>query len=165
MACRGVLFAIADDDVRSLLALTDHAAVVDYVTETIEERWEEEYLAETDKAWDAMHRCLTDGTFKLGGGQTPLSRCILGGRLLTTEDGYIVTFTAADEAPTVAAALQTVDRDYLRHAYDRIDADDYGREFISDEDFEYTWEYFQATRALWQRAAESGRAVIFAVDQ
>ena len=33
-----------------------------YVIEEIEEAWETPFVAETDKAWDAMHRALSDGS-------------------------------------------------------------------------------------------------------
>ena len=35
--------------------------MLDIVQEEIEEPWDEEWLLEMDKAWDAIHRCLTDG--------------------------------------------------------------------------------------------------------
>jgi hypothetical protein len=36
--------------------------------EAIEEAWDLDHLAESDKAWDAIHRCLTDGQLDAGGG-------------------------------------------------------------------------------------------------
>jgi hypothetical protein len=77
VTARGVLFAITDEDREALLGMDDDAAVADYVSEVIEERWERGFLAETDKAWDAMHRCLTDGRLEFGNGTFPLNRCIL----------------------------------------------------------------------------------------
>ena len=35
------------------------------VIEEIEDRWDRDWLVETDKAWDAIHRCLTGGTLEL----------------------------------------------------------------------------------------------------
>ena len=57
MACRGVHFALTSQEDQRLLAATNDAAVVEILQEEVEERWNEEWLYETDKAWDAIHRC------------------------------------------------------------------------------------------------------------
>ena len=56
--------------------------------EGIEDRWDRDWLVETDKAWDAIHRCLTGGTLEYG--PTPLHKCILGEASRHEGDGYIV---------------------------------------------------------------------------
>ena len=54
--------------------------------------------------------------------------------------------------------------DALRAQYDLIDPETYAWADLSDDDFKYTWVYFEAARNLWQKAADAGRAVIFTVD-
>jgi hypothetical protein len=56
MACRGVFFALSKEDETKLLTADDSDTVVEIVTEEIEERWDEEWLQEMDKSWDAIHR-------------------------------------------------------------------------------------------------------------
>jgi Domain of unknown function (DUF1877) len=163
VGCRGVLFAIDQEELAALRQATSDSKV-QAVVAAIEERWDERFLAETDKAWDAIHRCLTDGTLAWGNGSFPLNRCILGGEDIYQGEDYIVTLTEAHEVPAVAAALQQVAEADMRQAYDRLDPADYGSEW-SEEDFEYTWSWFQEVRDLWSRAAAAGRAVIFTVDQ
>jgi hypothetical protein len=107
---------------------------------------------------------LTDGTLAWGNGSFPLNRCILGGEQLHQGEEYIVTLTEAREVPAVAAALQQVTQAEMQQVYDRLDPADYGPEW-SQEDFEYTWGWFQEVRDLWSRTAAAGRAVIFTVDQ
>jgi hypothetical protein len=36
---------------------------------------------------------------------------------------------------------------------------------MSEEDFGYTWKYFQEVRDFWLRAAAESRCVLFAADQ
>jgi hypothetical protein len=36
---------------------------------------------------------------------------------------------------------------------------------LTEQDFEYTWEWFVGLREFWQRAAAENRAVLFTVDQ
>src|SRR5205807_3702890 len=76
MACRGVLFAITNEQAEELRAARgDDSTILSIVQDEIEEAWDEEHLCQTDKAWDAIHRCLADGT--LGNGNNVLSLCIL----------------------------------------------------------------------------------------
>lgn len=63
MGCLGVHFAITEDEVARLRSL-DEDALLEHLTEVLEETYFEEdpeLLAESDKAWDAMHRALADG--------------------------------------------------------------------------------------------------------
>ncbi|MEO1171890.1 MAG: DUF1877 family protein [Myxococcota bacterium] len=82
MAHRGVHFALSDDDVSRLRAIESSEQLVAFITEEIEETYFEEsreWVYETDKAWDAIHRCLGDGTLLYGTGPFPLSYAILRG--------------------------------------------------------------------------------------
>jgi hypothetical protein len=73
---QGVYFAVTADQERLLLAAGDEGDTdtVGELLEDIEENWDEADLSvDTDKAWDAMHRCLGDGTLNPDGGAYPLS--------------------------------------------------------------------------------------------
>jgi len=64
MASRGVHFALSDAEVEHLRSLPDERDRLTYVVENVEDAYfadRREYLAETDKSWDAMHRALADG--------------------------------------------------------------------------------------------------------
>jgi len=83
-----VHFAITSEQERLLLAADDEGDrdAVDELLEDIEELWDDDALkVDTDKAWDTIHRCLTDGTLEPEGGEYPLSYAILGGRHLHDE--------------------------------------------------------------------------------
>jgi hypothetical protein len=67
---RGVLFAITDETVASLLAADGDDEVMQIV-EALEDAWEKPFYEETDKAWDAIHRALSDGTLDLDAGAFP----------------------------------------------------------------------------------------------
>jgi hypothetical protein len=163
MACRGVLFALSAEDERGLLSCAADSECLAFVQEEIEERWDAEWLAETDKAWDAIHRCLSGGKLEVIPGD-PGSMAILGGRQLHLGDDYIVSFKNPAEVHAIAAALAAVDDDALRLKYDALDPDDYDGE-IGEEDLEYTLGWFQDLRSFYQKAAAGNRAVIFTVDQ
>jgi Domain of unknown function (DUF1877) len=133
----GVHFAVTPQQEHLLLtADSDDDDLVDDLLEDMEESWDDPSLkVDTDKAWDAIHRCLTDGSLDPDGGEYPLSHAVLGGRHLH-EDYYVVHVSAAD-VRDVARALHGVDRTWLRRRFDAIDDPDY-RGARDDADFEYT---------------------------
>ncbi|NMO56952.1 DUF1877 family protein [Actinoplanes sp. TBRC 11911] len=164
MACSGVLFALTESQAALLAATRDDAEVRAFV-EQVENDWDPDWLCEVDKAWDALHRCLSDGTLRLGEhGGGVLELAILGGRQHHEADDYIVAHVDADQVAAVAAALSEVDKQWLGERYDQIDPDDY-QALLDDEDFEYTWQYLQDVRDFYKHAAAGGRSVVFTVDQ
>lgn len=162
MACRGVHFALRPDEQQQLLEAVDDAALVALLQEEIEERWDQEWLFESDKAWDAIHRCLGKGDLSSDG--STLSKCILGGRQLHEGDGYIVSYLTADEVASVSIALDKVDESWVRRRYSSIAKHGYDGP-VGDDDFEYTWDNLQGLRAFFRKAAEARRTVVFFVDQ
>jgi hypothetical protein len=159
-----VLFALSASQDAALVATRDDDEVRDFVAE-VEGDWDWDWLCEVDKAWDAMHRCLGDGTLRLGRQSgSPLELVVLGGGHHYEGEEYVVAHVLAEQVAGVAAALDEVDEGWLRARYDAIDPDDYQGE-LGDEDFEYTWHYLQDVREFYRRAAEGGRSVVFTVDQ
>ena len=94
MACRGVHFALSPDEAEKVASADDDDDLMATIEE-IEDRWNREWLVETDKAWDAIHRCLTGGTLEYG--PTPLHKCVLGVANRHGGDGYIVNLLGTEE--------------------------------------------------------------------
>ena len=163
MACLGVHFAPSPEEGERLLAAGDNAAVLS-VIEELEEKWDEGWLAESDKAWEAMHRSLSNGTIYYDEGEYPLNRTVLGGKHLYDGDDYIVSYVAPNEVKDVAAALSALTEAAFRARYDAIDPDEYDGAH-GEEDFKVTWSHFQGVRDLYRKAAAAGRAVVFTSDQ
>ena len=170
MGCRGVHFALNEDDVKALLTADGDAAVIEVIQENIADRWDEAWLQETDKAWDAMHRCLTDGKLACKG-KSILEKCVLGGKQLHKGDDYIVSFLTPSEVKAVSEALKPIDESWFHKKYFApkkkflwFDLTEYDGP-IGDEDFGYTWAYFEQTRAFFEKASSADRAVVFTVDQ
>ena len=161
MAARGVHFALTAEEASRLMDTpdSDDEKIQAFVGE-IEERWDKEWTQETDKAWDAIHRCLTDG--KLEWGDTPFHMCILPHDNICDDEDYIVCFASAEDVKEVWVAIGGIDRDEMRRRYDTLDPDEYDGE-LSEDDFEYTWNWFEPLRAFFRKAAEHDRAVIFTV--
>jgi hypothetical protein len=161
MAGRGVHFALTNSQSQAVLTADDDDELMSVIA-AIEEEWNEEYLAQSDKAWNAIHRCLTDGSLLYESGQYPLNHCICGGQQLYSGEDYTISFISAVQAKDVSAALSQITESWLREQYFSIPQDDYG--VLSDNDFQYTWMWFQEVRDFYKKASDEDRAVIFTVD-
>jgi hypothetical protein len=166
--CRlGVHFAISQDEAARLRAIADDKARLDFVEETIGRAgsgMHPDFKVGSDTSWDAMHRTLADGNLNRSGGSYPLNHVVLGGERLYGGDDYIVSLKTAEQVRDIAAALAGVRELAFRYRYFAIDPQSYGAE-LSDEDFAATWRWYQSVRALYSRAAQAGRCVLFTAGQ
>lgn len=137
----------------------------DAVEEIVDEIEEDESTERctTDKAWDAIHRCLTDGSLDWDNGTYPLSAAVLGGRHLYDADDYMIIYLDAGQVHDVAKAMEPLDEAWMRVRYAEIDPEDYDAE-LGDADFRYTWDNFEDLRDFFRQAADAERAVIFTAD-
>jgi hypothetical protein len=167
MSCLGVHFALTEKEANHLRSLTDEQERLEHLQEVIEEQFlgdEKEFAAENDKAWDAMHRVLADGKLSWDGGVYPLNHTVLAGELLYTDSDYIMSLKSPPQVCDIAAALPAITEAEFRRRYFTIDAKNYGCP-LTEEDFDYTWHWFQEVRDLYIRAAKAGRFVLFTADQ
>lgn len=167
MACLGVHFALSGDDVALLLSKKNNEERLALIQEDIEGRYFEEpgrYVAQSDKAWDAMHRALSDGLLSYDAGQYPFNHVVLGGQLLYSEDDCIISLKTLEQVRDVALVIARRTQEQIREQHDPINPQEYGFD-LTDEDFRYTWQYFQEVCTLFQTAAAEGRHVLFTPDQ
>ncbi len=182
MGTRGILFALSGEDEQRLLQArtpsppkglfsrlglgprkaAGSSAVIDFLS-SVEERWDEAWLCETDSSWDAIHRALGDGT--LSHSLVPVGKgAILGGEQLYEGDAHLVSYKDSKLVRQVAAVTQSITNEDMGALYDGIDQDAYG--FPKDaDDRAYTVDWFAAIRDFYAKAAEAGRAVVFHVSQ
>ena len=166
MACRAVLFALTDNEASQFLKAQGDEAV-EMLVELTEERWDEEWICELDKAWDGIHRALTDGELGWDNGEYPLSHVILGGQQLHGGDDYIVTFVQPAQVADIAKALEGMSDMQFRERYFKINRANYGfaPKQRSEEDFDYVAGWFEEVRAFYAKATAAHRSVLFTVDQ
>ena len=159
----GVHFALSTKDEARLLAAAGNDDDVLEIVEEIEENSYTTPHCDSDKAWDALHRCLTDGKLEFANGTYPLRAAVLGGRQLIDDADYTVSYVSAEQVPDVAEALSVIEPDWLRRRYDMLSETDYAGP-MDEDDFEYTWDTLEDLREFFAAAAEAGQAVIFTVD-
>jgi hypothetical protein len=170
MSCRGIYFALTKDQAASLLRLQNDQDRLAYIQEEMEGVWEEEWLLEVDKAWDAIHRCLTDGSLKCRG-RDVLELFVLGGQQLHSGSAYIISYVTPEQVSSVAIAANDITEETFRGKYFDLPSAKvgfFGSRYagpVSQEDFEYSWSYFQDARNLYRKAANAQRSMLFTVDQ
>jgi hypothetical protein len=165
MSALGVHFALTAADTKKVVAATDPDDLVELITETLEEKYldSDKWSFQLDKAWDALHRSLTDGRLLYASGPFPLAYAVLGGRSLDAGDDYTACLVEPPHVAQTAVALAGVTREWLYARYFALDPKAYGSP-LTDEDFEYTWSSFQGLPEFFARAAKAKRAVLFTTD-
>lgn len=167
MACLGVHFALTNEEVEKLRLFESDSDRLNYLQEEIEEHYfaeSPEYFAESDKAWDAMHRLLSDGELSYYDGPEPLRFTVIGGEPLYAAGDYIMSLKTPDQVQAVSRAIAPMEETEFRTRYDALDEAKYGFP-KSLEDVEYTWGWFQNVIELYKRAAAENRYVLFTADQ
>ncbi|MBV8878851.1 MAG: YfbM family protein [Planctomycetaceae bacterium] len=162
MSGRGMHFAISYDQAMNLLKCKSDEDLVSLVTEEIEEVANEDNSFETDKAWDPIHRCLSNGTLDVRQGTRPLNMAIFGGRILNQGQDYFVVLLTPTEVKQVADALGAVTEDWMQKKYFDQKFPDYQGE-KSQEDWEYAWGSFDGLPQFFANAAARKQHVIFTV--
>ncbi|MCI8422527.1 MAG: YfbM family protein [Lawsonibacter sp.] len=164
MSCLGGFRAITKEELDKLRAVPRADRLPDYLDNVMVQ----EDTCDLDKAWDAIHRALTNGKLEYGGKHAPGSWVILGGEVLrgdqAGEEDYIVTCKNPHQVLRVSRFLQTMPEEAFRVLYFSIDPEEYGFE-LSEDDFEYTWSNLEDSIPFWNNAAEKGFWVLFDVDQ
>ena len=163
MSCLGGFRAITKEELDKLRSVPRADRVPDYLDEM-----EMVDSCDLDKAWDAIHRALTNGKLEFGGKNPPGCWVILGGEALRGdregEEDYIVTCKNPHQVQRIDTFLQELTEETFRELYFAIDPREYGME-PDEEDFEYTWYYLSDSIPFWKNAAEKGLWVLFDVDQ
>lgn len=160
----GMHFAISYEQAMKLLKCKSDEELVAMVEEEIEEVSNEDNSFQTDKAWDAIHRCLSNGTLDVRQGARPLNLAIFGGNVLNKDPDYFVVLLTPTDVAQVAEALAQVTEDWMKKKYFDQKFPDYAGE-KSQEDWEYTWGSFDGLPGFFENAAGRKQHVIFTVDQ
>jgi hypothetical protein len=163
MTARGAHFALDDLTAAQLLAAAgDDEAVAALIGQI--GAGGQFPRCDTGKAWESIHRSLTDGGLTFENGSFPYNAAILGGEQLYQGDDHIISYLTPPQAYEVAGALAGVTEPALRQGYQQIEAEDYLGE-LGDEDFRYTWSNLASLTIFFGQAAEAKLHVIFTVSE
>src|SRR5262245_45194068 len=141
MGCRGVHFSIDERTATALKAIGDEQERLQFILEQIEVGYfknHREWLAETDKAWDWIHRVLTDGKLDWNNGTYPLDHVVMGGESLYSESDYMISLKTPKQVADAANELRKITEAGFREKFFQLD--EFDIEHSYEEDFEYTWQ-------------------------
>jgi hypothetical protein len=159
----GMHFAISYEQAMKLLQCKSDDELAAMVGEEIEEVSDEDNSFQTDRAWDPIHRCLSNGSLDARQGARPLNMAIFGGNILNRDAMHFVVLLTPTEVNQVAEALSRVTEDWMKKKYFEQSFPGYPGE-KSQEDWEYTWGSFDGLPQFFANAAARHQHVIFTVD-
>ncbi len=164
MKGQGAHIILARDDAKKVFAVNDDAAVRKVVMELrgSKKHRDLKLVLETAKSWNAIHRCLTEGTLDPTAGEFPLNHTILGGRRLHKGPEFEAIMVRPDIVPFIAEALHHLKREDVHGKYLKIDPADYGP--LSEPDFDIIWNALQQIRQMYEDATNERCAVLFTVE-
>lgn len=166
MACRGVHFSLDEATVLALKAITGDQERHLFLNDQIESPYFENHpawLAQTDKAWDWIHRVLTDGELDWDNGTYPLNHVVMGGESLYAGREFVMSLKTPKVVSDAASELEQITEAGFRDRFFQLDQ--FEIEHTYEEDCDYSWGWFVRLREFWLRAADSRRFVLFTVDQ
>ena len=166
MKGQGAHIILTRDDAKKVFSASDDNAVRTVATELrgSKRHREAKLVLETGTAWNAIHRCLTEGTLDPTSGEFPLNQTILGGRRLYKGDAFEAILVRPDITPHIAEALHHLKREDIHSRYQRIDPADYGQP-LTIADFDRIWNALQQIRQLYEDASNERCAVMFTVEK
>jgi len=167
MSCLGVHFALTSEEVSKLKSFKKDSDRLDYLQEEIETKYFKEhgdFMAQSDKAWDAIHRALSDGELSYTSGPHPLRLAVIGGEPIYSQSDYIMSLKTPKEVKDIAEAVDVLTKDEFFRKYDGMDQRKYDFPKTA-EDREYTWDWFIGVVALYKKVSMEGRYVLFTADQ
>lgn len=120
-----------------------------------------------DKAWEPIHRCLTEdhsprGALDYEAGQYPLDLCVFGGDQLLGDEFRTLSLIDPDAVPYVAEALEDVSKPWMRERFFALPDDQFYE--IDEEMFEWMWEHFLKLLPFFEQAAKDEQAVLCTVS-
>lgn len=163
---RGVHFAIDDQQLAALRAISPDDRLFDHLSEVEEALFGTEFGAETDKAWGLIHQTLIQESpcaDDLERRETLLSYVIMGEETLSDSDWFMVNLTTAAAVPSVQEHLEPLSRSAfetrLRSLLQIHDCPN-----VEADDVEYAGYWFENMKKVFVAAHRHGRHVIFTVD-
>jgi hypothetical protein len=171
VACRGWYTALQLDEAKALLASPDVDQRIDLLNSLYYTSEADHRILLVDKSWDAMHRVLCDGWLDAVHGDIAMRGCVVGGTQLSKRSDWIISFVACDLVKRVADAIEPITESWFRERYFQLARIPRGifahryEGYITEEDFGYTWAYFDDVRRFYRTAANRDLAMVFAADQ
>jgi hypothetical protein len=159
---RGFHIALSREHAKRLFAIKDDASLLQFLEElkAKPEIKKSGRILDCGAAWDAIHRCLTEGELDPAAGEFPLNHAVLGGKELHRGADWTAVLVRPDMTRFISDALEELNEDDVRKKFLALNPQSY-REPIDEKHFMQIWIVLQDLKVFFQAAAENLEAVVF----
>lgn len=163
MSCLGTFFALPTPLYKSLAKVVHYGQLMEIHEAQLEPMYDSDWSCSMDCAWDALHRCCSDGSLESDGSDRALP--FMGGTLLGDGEEDIYNLLSADQVQRAAAALEPLDEAWLRSRFAEVVAEGDYEGPGDEDDLEHTLTYFGDLGPFFKKAAAAGLPVLFYATQ
>lgn len=162
MVGTGYLIALSRDNAKRVFAQGDDAGLISLLDELKKspELKKKGHVLDMAKAWDAIHRLLTEGTLEPNGGDFPLNTAILGGKPIHKGTDFAAVVVRPDMTPFVAEALAEVTQEDFQKKFGDLPGHGYNQGTTS-KDFDEVWRVTRLLKDFYEFCAAERLAVLF----
>lgn len=162
MVGRGYHIALAREHAKRVFGQKDDESLRAFLQEliTAPEMIKSGRVLNTGKAWNAIHRCLTEGELDPTAGDFPLNQVVLGGKQLHQGDDYAAVLIRPDMTTFVSEALNGIKEPEFRAKFFALDPASYKLP-MDEKAFLEVWLAITNLRVFFDAAAENMEAVLF----
>jgi hypothetical protein len=159
---RGFLIALSREHAKQLFAIKEDAPLLKFLEELKNrpDLKKSGRILDLGAAWDAIHRCLTEGELDPAAGDFPLNHSILGGKQLHKGAEQTAVLVRPDMTRFIADALEELNEDDIRKKFLALNKQSY-QQPIDEKHFMQTWIALQSVKDFYLAAAENVEAVVF----
>ena len=162
MAGLGFHIALSRDNAKRVFAVPNDTALLALIEEfkNSKELRKNGQVVECKRTWDAIHRCLTEGTLDPTGGEVPMNHAILGGKQLNKGNEFIAVLVRPDLTPFVAEAMHDMKEPDFRQRFFALGQHGYDQP-INEKEYTLVWHHVQELRSFFEFCSEERFAVLF----
>jgi hypothetical protein len=159
---RGFLIALSREHAKQLFAIKEDPSLLKFLEElkNRSDLKKSGRILDLGTAWDAIHRCLTEGELDPTGGDFPLNHAILGGKQLHKGADSTAVLVRPDMTRFIADDLEELNEDDIRKKYFALNPQSY-QQPIDEKRFMEIWIVLQTLKDFYLAAAENMEAVVF----
>lgn len=164
MLGRGYYLALAREHAKRLFGIKEDAPLAAFMEElkTAPEMKKSGRALDIGKAWDPLHRIMTDGELDPGGGDFPGNQVVLGGKQLHHAEDFSAILIRPDIVAFVSEALNELKQAEVREKFENLPAT--YTQPRGDKEFIELWLAITLMRPFFDAAAENLEAVVFTVQ-
>lgn len=154
--------ALSREHAKRVFANKDDASLPPLIAELLGDKTlkANSQILDVKRTWDAIHRCLTEGTLDPEAGEFPLNHVILGGKKLHNGDDYIAVVVRPDMVTFIAEGLREVKEPDFRKAFFGLGEKGYDQA-INEKEYSFIWHMVHEIRAFFEYCDEERFAVLF----